>query len=268
MSAPQLSLPEEFLLLSYDRDGGGVHDSRQTAVGCAAAELGELALRRRLRVIPRKSKVFGFEVYFGSSKIQLLDLAPTGLAWADDLLAKLERRAASRRRHRASDVAPAASQSEPIRLHKWLRRRSDEALLLHRQALTARRVLFHSPGFPPGEEDRHYPDASARNVLVSRLRAVTSERVPMDEHALLLLDLVDRVGLNKDLGLPLRMRQRLDRARGIGAVATLPGDMKDTSTALAMSIPSRKRGGAGGDTDGDGGGGGDGDAGGGGGGGE
>lgn len=246
MSAPpQLSLPEEFLLLSYHRYGD-VHDREQTAVGCAAAELGELALRRRLRVTPRKSKVFGFEFYSLSGKIQVLDLAPTGLAWADDLLAELERLAASRRRHTASGVAPTGSQRKPIRLHKWLRLRGHDALLLHTKALTERSVLFHSPGFRPGDEERHYPDVAVRNALISRLWAVTNERVPMDEHMLLLLELVGSARLNQDLGLTLSMRQRLDRARGIGAVAALPEDMRDTSTVLSMSIPSRNRGGVGG----------------------
>ncbi|WP_406404220.1 GPP34 family phosphoprotein [Streptomyces sp. NBC_00879] len=45
MSGPApwyLSLPEEFVLLSH-LESGTVHDAAQTAFGCAAAELGELA---------------------------------------------------------------------------------------------------------------------------------------------------------------------------------------------------------------------------------
>ncbi|MGI5121967.1 GOLPH3/VPS74 family protein [Marinactinospora thermotolerans] len=243
---PQLSLPEEFLLLSHHRHGD-VHDPHQTAIGCAAAELGELALRRRLRVAPqRKGRLFGFEVYFTTGRtlgrIHLLDLAPTGLAWADGLLAELERLAAS-------------SRNGPIRLRTWLRQRGGEALRLHRRVLVERNLLFHHPGFVPGEDGHHYPDVAVRAMLVSRLRAATGERIPLDERTLLLLDLVDEAELNEDLGLSLSTRQRLDRARGVGAVTALPEDVRDTSTVLSMSIPSRKRSGAGGGDGGDGGGG-------------
>ncbi|MEU8397943.1 GPP34 family phosphoprotein [Nonomuraea sp. NPDC048892] len=232
LAPPRLSLPEAFLLLSYRY--GDVHDRHQSAVACAAAELGELALRRRLRVVPRKKiRVFGFECYLSPSKIHLLDATPTGLAWADELLAELET-AARQRGGTATD-----SRREPISLRQWLKRRGDRALLLHRDALTGGGVLFHSPGSGPDQEERHHPDPGVRDALASRLRAATEERVPMDGHLLLLSDLVEEAGLNGELGLTMTMRQRLDRARGIGAVAALPEEVRDTSAVLSMSVPSR-----------------------------
>lgn len=256
MSAPaQLSLPEEFLLLSYRY--GDAHDYDRSAVACAGAELGELALRRRVQVAPRKwkTKLFHFQGYVSSGEIHVLDLTPTGLAWADDLLAELERLANPPRRHMPSDTGGTASRSRPISVYKWLRLRGDKALLLHRKALTERRVLLHSPGFRPGQEERHYPDPSVRNELISRLRAVDDERIPMDEHMLLLLNLVAEAGLNDELGLTMSTHQPLDRARGSGAVAALSDDMRDTSAVLAMNIAQRNRGGG---ADGGGGDGGDG----------
>ncbi|MBV2366458.1 GPP34 family phosphoprotein [Streptomonospora nanhaiensis] len=227
---PQLSLPEEFLLLVHDRYGG-VHDLHQAAVACAAAELGELALRRRLRVVPQKKvRLFGLDAYLtaGGSpgRIHLLDTTPTGLAWADGVLAELARLA--------------AAEGGPVRLRTWLRQRGDDALPVHRQALIARAVLFHSPGATSEDDERHYPDVAVRNSLISRLKAVAEERVAMDECTMLMLDLVEAAGLNKEFGLVLTPRQRLDYARGTGAVAALPVDLKDTSTLLSMMVPSRR----------------------------
>ncbi|MDJ1133908.1 GPP34 family phosphoprotein [Streptomyces iconiensis] len=235
MSAPppQVTLPEAFVLLSH-LDSGEVHDLSQTAAGCAAAELGELALRRRLRVVPRKKRrVLGFEVYSEPGEIRLLDTAPTGLDWADRLLEKLE--------------LHAAPDGGAIRVHEWLQLRSREGVFLHRDVLSERGVLRHVPGGRVTRQ-RHYPDAALRDALLSRLRAVNSGLIPLDEHTLLLLDLLERAEL--DLKLTLSMRQRLDRARGVGAVAALPEDMRDTSTVLRMSVPSRSRGGDGGGGDG------------------
>lgn len=233
VSAPRMSLPEEFLLLSYTRHGN-IHDHARSVAGCAAAELGELALRRRIRVAPRhKINLFGLQCYISSGKIHVLDLTPTGLAWADDLLAELGRLATPKDR---TTSAPAPSR--PIALHKWLRRRDDRAFLLHREAMIERNLLYR-PGSPSEDEERHYPDIAVRNLLIDRLQAVTSGKAPMDEHTLFLLDLVGEAGLNDQLGLTLSIRQRLDYARGVGAVAAVPEDMRDTSTLLSGSIFTR-----------------------------
>lgn len=233
VAAPsRLSLPEEFLVLSH-HPHGGVHDIRQTAVGCAVAELGELALLRRLLVVPKKKRLFGFEVYFTSGRIHLLDLTPTGLAWADGLLAELGSLAASR--------------SKPIRLPTWLRQRGSNALYLHRQALIERGVLF-----PSEDHELHYPNPSVRDVLISWLRAVADEHFFMDERMLFLSDLVEKAELNEDFWAAWSMRRRLDRGRGTGALAVLPEEMRDTSTALSSSIFSRRSGVGAGGVDGDG----------------
>ncbi|MEU1729814.1 GPP34 family phosphoprotein [Streptosporangium sp. NPDC020145] len=217
-----LSLPGEFLLLAHQKSGR-VRDSEQVAYGCAAAELGELALRRRLRVRVRKSELFGFEVYRLSGMIELLDTGRTGLGWADDLLDALQ------------------SGSE---MHKWLRHRRRAALTLHRDALIELGLLRHRPGrFLAGE--RHHPDPSARGSLIARLRAVYDQRAPLDERLLFLSDLVDGAGLAGELGLRLSWQQRKDRARGVGAVLAFPEDLRDTSTVLGGAIPSPRSGGGG-----------------------
>lgn len=90
----RLSLPEEFALLSYG-ENGRVPNSAQTAAGCAAAELGELALRRRLLVRPRKTRKLGVEIYQHRGEIELSpNTARTDLTWADDLLSSLGTRTA------------------------------------------------------------------------------------------------------------------------------------------------------------------------------
>lgn len=231
--SPPLTLPEEFLLLCH-LPTGEVHDRAHAALGSAAAELGELALRRRLRIVPtKKIKIFGFEAYFMLGTIHLLDTTATGLAWADALLAELERHEAAR--------------GKPVSLRTWFRLRRDEALTLHRDALVGRTVLL-----PDHRGDLHYPDAALRTTLISTLQAVNSERAAMDEHTLLLLDLLDGAGLEEHLGLTLSMRRRLDRARGTGAVAAIPEHMRDTSTVLSIRMPTGSKDGNG-DGDGDGG---------------
>ncbi|GGO60610.1 hypothetical protein GCM10012289_00880 [Nonomuraea cavernae] len=249
-SAPvQLSLPEEILLLSYRN--GVAYDDERSAIACAGAELGELALRRRVQVTARKFRLFGVQVY-GSGAIRVLDPAPTGLAWADELMAELERLEKSRRRLMPFATARTSSESRPVSLDKWLRLRGDKALLLHREALTERRVLFHSPGSRPRQEERHYPDPSVRNELISRLRAVGDGRVPLDEHMLLLLNLMAEAGLNDELGLTSSTSQRFNRVHGNGAAGALSEEMRETSAMLAVSISRRSRGDGGG-SDGDGG---------------
>ncbi|MFF4616467.1 GOLPH3/VPS74 family protein [Nonomuraea jabiensis] len=250
-SAPvRMSLPEEILLLSYHY--GVAYDDGRCAIACAGAELGELALRRRLQVTARKFRLFGVQVYVWSGAIRVLDPAPTGLAWADELMAELERLGNSRRRLMPFATARTSSESGPVSLDKWLRLRGDKALLLHREALTERRVLFHSPGFRPRQDERHYPDPSVRNELINRLRAVGDGGVPLDEHMLLLLNLVAEAGLNDELGLTSSTSQRFDRVHGKGAAGTLSEEIRETSAMLAVSVSRRSRGDGGG-SDGDGG---------------
>jgi hypothetical protein len=226
-----LSLPEEFALLSLT-DSGKPRDSAQAVDGCAAAELGELALRRKLLVRSRKSEMLGFDAYRPHpAEIQLLDTSPTGLVWADDLLAELGRRC--------------ASGHERIVLRQWLRQRRG-AFSLHRDALAEYRVLHHKPGRHSGlfrfiGRERYYPDSVVRNALITTVRAASSGQSPLDEHMLFLSDLVGIAGLHKDLGFELSLRHRLDRGRGGGAVESLPEDLRDTSAVLASSVPKKSR---------------------------
>ncbi|AVH57352.1 MULTISPECIES: GPP34 family phosphoprotein [Streptomyces] len=222
-----LSLPEEFIVLSH-LDSGKVHDTTQTAFGCAAAELAELALRRKVLVRPHKSRKFGVEVYRHKGEIELLDRGRTGLAWADELLADL------------ADMTGLETHA----VYRWLRRRHRKALPLHRQTLTERGVLHHRPGKLLGKE-RYYPDPGVRNALINEVRTAYTSQSPLTGHLLLLCDLLDGAELTKDLGLTLTHRQRLDRARGIGAVEPLPEVLRDTSTVLGFSIPKRDGGGFG-----------------------
>ena len=222
----RLSLPEEFALLSYG-ENGRVPNSGQTAAGCAAAELGELALRRRLLVRPRKTRKLGVEIYQLRGEIELSpNTARTGLTWADDLLSALGARTA--------DLAP-----RPLTVTRWLRERGREALAFHTDALTERGVLRHRPGTLL-TRTRHHPDPVLRTALLNGVRAVRAEQVPLDEHMLFLCDLLDGAGLTKDFGLTLTRPQRLERARGIGAAGALPETLRDTSTVLGFSLPGRE----------------------------
>ncbi|MFI7099759.1 GPP34 family phosphoprotein [Streptomyces sp. NPDC050161] len=224
-----LSLPEAFLLLAHP-DSGRVSDARRTAAGCAAAELGELALRGRLVVRSRKSKKFGFDVYHGRGRIELVDAGGAGSgdpAWAGEVLAELARRSA------AGPKPPAAD--------RWLRARGGAALALHRGALTDRRMLRHEPGVLLRRERRH-PDFVVRNTLINELRAAYGGRSPLTTQLLFLGDLVEGAGLSGELRLALTWRQRLDHGRGT-AVAHLPEELRDTSRALGFAIPARNDGG-------------------------
>ncbi|WP_326689016.1 MULTISPECIES: GPP34 family phosphoprotein [unclassified Streptomyces] len=233
MSVPSqryLSLPEEFVLLSH-LASGKVHGSGRApaVIGCAAAELGELALRRKLAVRSRKSKALGFDVYrLHGVEIELLDARPTGLGWADALLAELQQ-------------SCSASEHGRVRLYQWFRRHQ-EGFSLHRDALAARGVLHPKPGGHTGlfrARQRHYPDRVLREALIAEARAACGEESRVDAHMLFLCDLMETVGLNRELGIRLSVRQRLDRGRGAGAAASLPEDLRDTSTALAAAVPSR-----------------------------
>lgn len=219
-----LTLPEEFVLLSH-LDSGKVHGCARAVIGCAAAELGELALRRRLLVRSRKSRVFGFEAYrLHGIKIELLDTSPTGLAWADDVLSGLEQRSTS------------GSEHGRVSLNWWFRRRK-QAFRLHRASLTERGVLRREPSsFLTGE--RHYPDPVARGMLSRDVRAAGGEHGRLDAHMLFLCDLVEAVGLSRQLGFELSLRNRLDRARGVGAASLLSEELRDTSTAVTSLVPT------------------------------
>jgi hypothetical protein len=234
MSVPAqrlLSLPEEFVLVSH-LASGKVHGSPQAVIGCAAAELGELALRRHLAVRSRKTKALGFDVYrLHGVEIELLGAGPThstGLAWADELLAELRQ-------------YPSASEHGRVRLNSWFRRRH-QAFSLHRARLVRRGALLPRPGggiFRSKTGQRHYPDHPLRDALIAEVRATSSGQRRLDAHMLFLSDLMEAVGLSRDLGIRPSARQRLDRGRGLGPVEHLPEDLRDTSTALAAAVPSR-----------------------------
>lgn len=214
-----MSLPEEFLLLCH-LPSGKVPRPEAAAAGCAAAELGELALRRRVRAVARrKTRVFGFDGYVLPGRIQVLDHRPTGVGWADGLLAELGR------------SGGAAGQ---VKATRWVRRRRKDALALHREKLLERGALRSR-----GRMRRPCPDEAARDALIDRLRAVSGGRAPMDEHALLLLDLLDGAGMWKHLGLRLSTRQRLDRGRGTGPTAELSEEIRETSAVICWEVPSR-----------------------------
>ena len=223
-SRQHLSLPEEFVLLSH-LAAGKVHGSARAVIGCAAAELGELALRRGLLVRSRKSKMLGFDVYrLDGVEIELLDTGPTGLVWADVLLAELQQHCS-------------ASEHGRVRLNWWFRRHH-QAFSLHRDALAERGVLRPEPGGRTGlirvpGRQRLCPDPVLRDALIAEVRAAGGEQSRIDEHLLFLCDLVEAVGLSKELGVPMSVRRRMDRGRGVGAVESVPEDLRDTSSALA-----------------------------------
>ncbi|WP_051791554.1 GPP34 family phosphoprotein [Amycolatopsis jejuensis] len=102
-----LTLPEEFALLSLS-SSGKVIDAGQAEVGCAVAELAELALRGRLVVEARKSRVLGLDVHhLRNTTITVLDPTPTGLPWADSALSALATPTAPHKWVRAARRSPA-----------------------------------------------------------------------------------------------------------------------------------------------------------------
>jgi hypothetical protein len=218
-----LSLPEDFVLLMLT-DSGKVRDSRQARYGCAAAELGELALRGKLLVQrPRNFTAFGLRGYAGIPRIQVLDTGRTGLPWADDVLAELQRR----------------SVSEPrgVSLVPWLGQRRD-AFPLHRAALVERGLVRHKPNRHSGlfrvfGREQFYPDPMAHQALIDTVRAAIGGQRPIDEPTLFRLDFVKQVS---DVG--WTFRQRLDSNRGLGLWASLPESLRFTSSTLAFQARS------------------------------
>ena len=87
------------------------------------------------------------------------------------------------------------------------------------------------------KKERHHPDPAVRNELIGRLRAVSDGRVPLDEHLLLLLNLVAGAGLSGEL------RLNFDHVLKNGA---LPEEMRETGVLLAESVSERSRVGGGG----------------------
>lgn len=233
MSVPPqrfLSLPEEFVLLSHLPSGKVFGSGRaRPVIGCAAAQLGEFALRGKLAVRVRKSKAFGMDVYrLHGVKIELLDPSPTGLDWADGLLAELQRHSA-------------ASNDGRVSLHWWFRR-YQQGFAQHRDALAARGLLHPKPGGPSGlirRRQRHYPEHVAREALIAEMHAAASEQTRIDARMLFLLELVQAARLSRELGVALSMGQRLDRSRGTGVVEAVPEDLRDASAALAGAMPKR-----------------------------
>lgn len=260
-----LTLPEEFALLSL-ADTGRVIDSGQAKVGCAVAELGELALRGKLLIRRHESKVFGLSVIRQISQvIELVDAAPVGLAWADELLAELA--------NETEAVAVAGSRL------LWRRRRRN-AFLWHRDALVARGLVRYVPSSGLFRRERHLPDSTMRNRLINEVRLATEVVQDtgggrrLDVHTMFLSGMVIRSELDRDLGVvqaaggrrrwhvqamflsgmlssgeldmelgvprPKGRRAR-DRARGIGAVESVPEPLRHTSEVLAGLVPKRSR---------------------------
>ena len=206
-----------------------MHGTARAAIGCAAAELGELALRRKLLLRTRKWRKLGFDIYqMHGIEIALIDTGPTGLVWADELLSELRQRCS-------------ASKNGRYKLRRWFRHRH-QAFALHRDALAGRGVLIPESGWGTGSfsaKRRHYPHSALRNALIAEIHAARGEHSRIDEHMLFLRDIVETVGLGKELGAPMSVRDKLDRARGVGAVEVLPEDLRDTSAALVTLVPAR-----------------------------
>jgi hypothetical protein len=234
--AAQLTLPEEFALLSLAENGKTI-DYGQAKDGCALAELGELALRGKLLIPLHNLKVFGFLTMYGQSltKAELVDAAPVGLDWADELLAELG--------HAGVEKT----------LSKWLSRRRD-AFLWHRGALVARGLVRHVPDRRRPRRERYYPDPTMRNRLINEVRLATGEGRRLDAHRLFLSDMVIRSGLYSDLRVPLNgdprilqipqhitSRRARDRAYWIETLESVPEPLRATSQVLAQLVPRRLR---------------------------
>ncbi|WP_369199547.1 GPP34 family phosphoprotein [Streptomyces sp. PU-14G] len=219
-----LSLPEEFVLLSH-LPSGKVHGSTRAAIGCAAAELGELTLRRKILPRPWRTTVLGVRVdVTHRAGIELLDTTATGLPWADEVLAELGH-------------FP-VSDGGRISIRRWLRKRS-EAFPLHRAALMERGLLHQRSGVLARK--RCAPDQAAHDPLVMHLRAIGAGQCPVDAHGLFLCDLIRAVGLHRTLRVPMGMHTKPYRSRGAGSAESVPEELRHASTALATLVPSHDR---------------------------
>ncbi|MFC4497084.1 GPP34 family phosphoprotein [Streptomyces ovatisporus] len=221
---PQLlSLPEEFVLLSH-LPSGKIHGPRRAAVGCAAAELGELAVRRKILVRPWNSTVLGLRAQLTHrASIELLDTTATGLPWADEVLAGLSR-------------SPVSEEGR-VNVQQWLRRRR-EAFRAHRRVLTDRGVLRRRSRCLTGE--RCLPDQAVRDALITDIRAIGSGHRDVDAHGLFLCDLIRAVGLHRTLRIPTGLRTTPYRRRGAGSAESVPEDLRHASSALTALIPLRE----------------------------
>jgi hypothetical protein len=224
-----LTLPEEFALLSLT-DDGAVIDPGQARVGCALAELGDLALRGKLLVRYRRLKLLGvIDVYVPSRvEIELIDTTPVGVPWADELLAELART------------------GETVVTYKALRRRlrRRDAFLWHRDDLVTRGLIqyvLEKRRFRR-DRDRYRPDLAVRATLIKDLGSATSREHPMDAHMMLLSAMVIRSELNGDLGIPAPRRRRgQDRADRGGAAEAGPEQLRVAIAMLAWLVPKRSR---------------------------
>ncbi|QUQ67068.1 GOLPH3/VPS74 family protein [Kutzneria sp. CA-103260] len=224
-----LTLPEEFALLSL-ADTGKAIDYGQAMAGCALAELGELALRGKLLIRPHNFTVFGLKGSAPSAaKIELVDAAPVGLAWADELLAEL------------------VHTGETVAVSKLLRRRRRrDAFALHRDALVARGLVRQVPVRGLFRRERYYPDPTVRNGLIDEVRLATGGERRLDGHMLFLSDLVVRGDLHRGLRISLKrdprrsdliksIRER-NRARWMWVVESVPEPLRETSESLASLL--------------------------------
>ncbi|RCG26727.1 hypothetical protein DTL70_06660 [Streptomyces diacarni] len=218
-----LSLPEEFALLSH-LPSGKVHGKLRAVAGCAAAELGELALRRRVLVRPRETTVLGVRAQITHrAGLELLDISPTGLPWADEVLAELSRFPVSREGW--------------INIRQWLRERRRHAFGVHTAVLMERGVLRQRSGVLGGK--RCVPDEGVRGAVVAQLRAIGSGQRAVDAHGLFLCDLIRAVGLHRTLRVPMGLRTTPYRSRGAGSAESVPEELRCASSALVALVPSR-----------------------------
>ncbi|RKT84274.1 Golgi phosphoprotein 3 (GPP34) [Saccharopolyspora antimicrobica] len=227
-----LSLPEEFVLLSQ-RETGEVRYEPATSFGCAAAELGELLLRGKIRIWHKERRLFGRAVLIGSGKIELVDSGSTGLVWAEEVLNGLVRRQAAK--------------SKPVTVTSWARHRSSDALNQHRSALLARGLLAHAPPESRRKPDRYFPHPGAREALLAELHASIAGHRPFDGRTFVLTQLANADGLSSEMRRGLSVRTVL-KTKQFGDV---PPSLLRATSALTSAIPSPSTSGGG---DGDGGG--------------
>ncbi|MDA3628142.1 GPP34 family phosphoprotein [Saccharopolyspora sp. WRP15-2] len=219
MNAPRpLTLPEEFVLLAH-QPSGTVQSVLRADAGCAAAELGDLALRGKLRIRTNKFEFLGIRVYRGTNAVELLDVSPTGLGWADALLDELARLSATR----------------PVPVREWRQTRGVEAFDRHRAALVERGLLHHEPSDIPAQ-DRYLPHNPTRDALIAEIETAIGSHAPIGAHMLFRFDLANAIA---QLRITKRGRWVMNRDRGIGPVADIPEDLRETSRVLTMVLPER-----------------------------
>ncbi|MFF5986744.1 GOLPH3/VPS74 family protein [Prauserella flavalba] len=206
---PTLMLPDELVLLLHKEDGAH-YPGPSVTVATGAARVGELVLRSRVALEGRKLRV--------------TDQSPTGLAWADALLAEFAKRS--------------GDEGKPVDLSWWL---SFELGTFsdHRDVLVENGLLRKETKKFLGllKNSHFYPDEVAREAALTELTALARGQREPDNRTALLGSIAHASGLDKSLGFTDAERDRLDAlAKGENLGGLVESTVKEAVELIATTM--------------------------------